>query len=164
MLDASNPLASRSVDRCSMTRAARPTAAGGCLTDRTITPALPMPYTGGRVGSASRTSSPDEGRDARHAKWHLRSSVSSDGIRKEMTRKGRSGDRDWTRGNIFCHARLKARFNHVCTNSFHWNDCYTQLIHQLPDEHYIASAAKRSKPSPALDRRTPQQVIRDPTR
>jgi hypothetical protein len=45
-------------------RASAHTAAGGCLTDRTITPALPMPYTGGRVDSASRTSSPDEGRGA----------------------------------------------------------------------------------------------------
>jgi hypothetical protein len=32
---------------------------------------------------------------------------------KELTRKGRSGDRDWTRGKIFCHTRLKARSNHV---------------------------------------------------
>ena len=52
----------RSVDRCSMTRDA-PTAAGGCLTDHTIIPALPMPYNGGRVAIASRAS-PDEGRDA----------------------------------------------------------------------------------------------------
>jgi hypothetical protein len=38
-----------------------------------------------------------------------------------------------------------------CTNSFHWSDCdcRTQLIHQLPSlgEYYIASVAKRSKPS-----------------
>jgi hypothetical protein len=53
----------RSVDRCSMTRDAL-TAAGGCLTDRTIMPALSMPYNGGRVDSASRTFSPDEGRGA----------------------------------------------------------------------------------------------------
>jgi hypothetical protein len=61
-----NPLALRSVDRCSMTRdASAHTAAGGCLTDRTIMPALPMPYNGGRIGSASpRTFSPDEGRGA----------------------------------------------------------------------------------------------------
>ena len=32
------------------------TAAGGCLTDRAIIPTLPMPYTGCRVDSASRTS------------------------------------------------------------------------------------------------------------
>jgi hypothetical protein len=37
-----------------------------------------MPYNGGRVDSALRTFSPDEGRDA-YAKWHLRSSASSDG-------------------------------------------------------------------------------------
>jgi hypothetical protein len=49
-----------------MTRGAS-TAAGGCLTDRTIMPALPMPYNGGRVVFASRASSPDEGRGA-HAK------------------------------------------------------------------------------------------------
>jgi hypothetical protein len=51
------------VERCPMTRDAS-TAAGGCLTDRTIMPALPMPYNGGRVVFASRASSPDEGRDA----------------------------------------------------------------------------------------------------
>jgi hypothetical protein len=49
-----------------MTRDAS-TAAGGCLTDRTFMPALPMPYNGGRAVFASRASSPDEGRDA-HAK------------------------------------------------------------------------------------------------
>jgi hypothetical protein len=53
----------RSVDRCSMTRDA-PTAAGGCFTGRTSMPALPMPYNGGRVDSASRTFSPDEDRGA----------------------------------------------------------------------------------------------------
>jgi hypothetical protein len=52
----------RSVDRCSMTRDA-PTAAGGCFTDHTTMPALPMPYNGGRVVIASRAS-PDEGRGA----------------------------------------------------------------------------------------------------
>jgi hypothetical protein len=41
-----------------------PTAVGGFLTDRTITPALPMPYTGGRADFASRASFPDEGRGA----------------------------------------------------------------------------------------------------
>jgi hypothetical protein len=46
-----------------MTGASAHTAAGGCLTDRTIMPALPMPYTGGKVVIASRAS-PDEGRDA----------------------------------------------------------------------------------------------------
>jgi hypothetical protein len=46
-----------------MTGASAHTAAGGCLTDRTIMPALPMPYNGGRVVIASRAS-PDEGRDA----------------------------------------------------------------------------------------------------
>jgi hypothetical protein len=58
-----------------------------------------------------------------------------------------------------------------CASSFHWNDYCTQSIaHQnlLPslEEYCIASAAKRSKPSSALGRRTPQseQVIRDPTR
>jgi hypothetical protein len=60
-----NPLASRSVDRCPMTRdASAPTAAGGCPADRKIMPALSMPYNGGRVDSALRTFSPDEGRDA----------------------------------------------------------------------------------------------------
>jgi hypothetical protein len=54
------------VERCSMTRDAS-TAAGGCLTDRTIMPALPMPYNGDRVVFASRASSLDEGRGA-HAK------------------------------------------------------------------------------------------------
>jgi hypothetical protein len=55
------------VERCSMTRGASTAAGGACLTDRTIMPALPMPYNGGRVVFASRASSPDEGRDA-HAK------------------------------------------------------------------------------------------------
>jgi hypothetical protein len=64
-ISANNPLASRSVDRCSMTREASvPTAASGCHTDCTIIPALQMPYTGGRAVFASRASSPDEGRDA----------------------------------------------------------------------------------------------------
>jgi hypothetical protein len=74
-----------------------------------------MPYTGGRVDFASRTSSPDESRGA-YAKWYLRTaklSESSDGIRKELSRKGRSGDRDWARGNILCHTGLKARFDQV---------------------------------------------------
>jgi hypothetical protein len=62
-----NPLASRSVDQCYMdsdpsTPAA--TAVGGCLTDCAISPALPMPYNGGRVVFASRASFPDEGRGA----------------------------------------------------------------------------------------------------
>ena len=140
-----------------MTReASTPTAASGCHTDCTIIPALQMPYTGGRVVFASRASSPDEGRGA-YAKWHLRSSASSDGIRKELTRKGRSGDRDWTRENILCHAKAESEVQ-PCSHSLHWNDCYTQLIHQLPslEKYYIASAAKQLKPSSALDRRTPQ--------
>ena len=129
-----------------MTGASAHTAVGGCLTDRTIMPALPMPYNGGRVDSASRTFSPDEGRGA-YAKWHLRSSASSDGIRKELTRKGRSGDRDWTRENILCHARLEARFNHVSI-VFTGMAAAQQSIHQLSslEEYCIASAAKRSKP------------------
>jgi hypothetical protein len=140
-----------------MTRTVRPTAAGGCLTDRTITPALPMPYTGGRVDSASRTSSPDEGRDA-YAKWHLRSSASNDGIRMELTRKGRSGDRDWTRGNIPCHAGLKARFNHVpivYTGIGATHSSFTNVLHWRS----ITSQAQPSGPSqaqPWMDRRTPQ--------
>jgi hypothetical protein len=44
-----------------MTGASAHTAAGGCLTDRTTMPALTMPYNGGRVDSAPRTFSPDEG-------------------------------------------------------------------------------------------------------
>jgi hypothetical protein len=150
-------LASRSVDRCSMTRdASAPTAAGGCLTDRTIMPALSMPHNGGRVDSASRTFSPDEGRDA-YAKWHLRSSASSDGIRKVMTRKGRFRDRDWTRGNILCHAGLKARFNHVPIVFTGMAATHNEVT-KIPslEEQYIASAARRSKPSSTLDRRTPQ--------
>jgi hypothetical protein len=105
----------RSVDRCSMTRDA-PTAAGGCLTDRTTIPALPMPYAQRRQSlfCVTHVLPGRGGRDA-FAKWHLRSSSSSDGIRKEMTRKGCFSfrDTDWTRGNILCHAGLQARFNHV---------------------------------------------------
>jgi hypothetical protein len=141
-----------------MTGASAHTPAGGCLTDRTIIPTLPMPYTGGRVDSASRTSSPDEGCGA-YAKWHLRSSASSDGIRKELTRKGRSGDRDWTRGNILCHARLKARFNHVpivFTGMTAAHSQFTNFLHWKLEGHCVASAAKRSKSSSTLDRRTPQ--------
>ena len=147
-----------------MTRDA-PTAAGGCLTDHTIIPALPMPYNGGRVVIASRAS-PDEGRDA-YAKWHLRSSASSD----ENTQ-GVDTERPLRRQRLdagkYPLPRKAESEVQPCSNSFHWNDCCTQSTHQLPslDEYYIASAAKRSKPSSTLDRRTPQreQVIRDPTR
>jgi hypothetical protein len=42
-----------------------PAAVGGCLTDWAISPALPMPYNGGRVAHASLACSlPDEGRGA----------------------------------------------------------------------------------------------------
>jgi hypothetical protein len=61
----------------------------------------PTIYNGGKVGSASRTFSPDEGRAGAYAKWHLRSSASSsDGIRKELTRKGRSGATEIERGEM----------------------------------------------------------------
>jgi hypothetical protein len=61
-------------------------------------------------------------------------------------------------GNILCHTNKAESEVQPCTNSFHWNGCCKQLIHQLPslEEYYIASVTKRSKPSSALDLRTPQ--------
>jgi hypothetical protein len=73
-------------------------------------------------------------------------------IRKELTRKGRSGDRDWTPGNILCHARLKARFNHVPIVFTGMAAACTQSTHQLPslDEYYLhTSQAQPSGPSQA---------------
>jgi hypothetical protein len=74
-------------------------------------------------------------------------SASSDGKRKELTRKGRSGDRDWTRGNILCHARLKARSNNVpivftgmtaahsqFTNFLHWKSTASQAQPNGPSQ------------------------------
>ena len=147
-----------------MTREASvPTAASGCFTDCTIIPALQMPYTGGRVVFASRAS-PDEGRDA-YAKWHLRSSASSD----ESTQ-GVDTERPLRRQRLdagkYPLPRKAESEVQPCSNSFHWNGCYRQSTHQLPssDEYYIASATKWSKPSSALDRCTPsEQVIRDPS-
>jgi hypothetical protein len=146
--------------------ASAPTAASGCHTDCTIIPALQMPYTGGRVVFASRASSPaEEGRGA-YAKWPLRSSASSDEIRKELTRKGRSGDRDWTRGNILCQRKAESEVQ-PCSNSFHWNGCCTQPTH-LPslDEYYLHRKRNQTvqatlSPGPT---HPSEQVIRDPTR
>jgi hypothetical protein len=65
----------------------------------------------------------------------------SDGIKKELARKeaastqpgkGRSGDRDWTRGKILCHNKAESEVR-PCANSFTGTTAsYSQSIHQLP--------------------------------
>jgi hypothetical protein len=97
-----------------------PDTVDGRLTDCTISPALSMPYNGGRVIFASRASLSDGGRGT-YAKWYMRSPASSDGIHKELTRKGRSGDSDWTRGKALCHNKAESEVAsqvQLCANSF----------------------------------------------
>ena len=77
----------------------------------------------------------------RQIEYQPRSSASSDGIKKELARKGaastqpgkgRSGDRDWTRGKILCHNKAESEVQ-PCANSFTGTTAsYSQSIHQLP--------------------------------
>jgi hypothetical protein len=141
-----------------MTGASAHTAAGGCLTDRTVMPALPMPYNGGRVDSASRTFSPDEGRGA-YAKWHLRSSAAE----QRWNTQGVDTERPLRRQRLDAgkyplpRTRLEARFNHVSIVFTGMTAAHSQFTNFL---HWkgIASQAQpsASKPSSTLDRRTPQ--------
>jgi hypothetical protein len=51
---------------------------------------------------------------------------------EHSTGKGRSGDRDWTRGKILCHNKAESEVQ-PCANSFTGTTAsYSQSIHQLP--------------------------------
>jgi hypothetical protein len=53
------------------------------------------------------------------------------------------GDRDWTRGNILCHARLEARFNHVSIVFTGMTAAHS--LHQLPSLEEGVLHRKRSQ-------------------
>jgi hypothetical protein len=82
---------------------------------------------------------------------------------KELTRKGRSGDRDWTRENIPCHARLKARFNHVpivFTGMTAAHSQFTNFLHWKSIASQERSQAVQTKLGPGPTHPS-EQVIRD---
>jgi hypothetical protein len=65
----------------------------------------------------------------------------SDGIKKELARKGaastqpakgRSGDRDWTRGKVLCHNKAESEVQPCANSSTGTTASCSQSIHQLP--------------------------------
>ena len=143
-----NPLASRSVDRCSMTLGTRaplqPQAAVSpiarlCRLCQCPTTAAESLLRHARPRTKVVTLTRNDTCEAQRAAMK---------IRKELTRKGRSGDRDWTRGNILCRARLKARFNHVpivFTGMTATNSQLTNCLHRTS----ITSQVQPNGPSQA---------------
>jgi hypothetical protein len=102
-----------------------------------------------------------------YAKWHLRSSASSDGLHKELTRKRPLRRQRLDTGKYPLPHKAESEVQ-PCTNSFHWNDGCTQLIHQPTSFirrvlHRKRSQAVQAKLSPGPTH-PPEQVIRDPTR
>jgi hypothetical protein len=79
--------------------------------------------------------------------------------RSELTRKGRSGDRDWTRGNILCHARLEARFNHVSIVFTGMTAAHS--LPQLPSLEGYACIAASSQAQPSGPSQAQRTLDRD---
>jgi hypothetical protein len=110
-------------DKCYMNcdSISTPTAVGGCLTDCTISPALPMPYNGGRVLFAPHASLPPGRRS-----WRLREMIPAKPSEQRWNTQGVHTERPLRRYRLEighgerspATTRLKARFIQPCASSF----------------------------------------------